>query len=347
MANEVLKRDSNNVPVLGAVTNDSDQFIKMLRIDPTTGRLMVSADISGGMTNPMTSKNDIIIGDTGGVPIRLGENNTADPYALISQGNGTSNPISWVKTLGQNAVNGIYNAANLITASNPVIEATGLISALSTYQLKRVYADYAGSANVATGDTYINLTGASITATLQTPTAGEIHYFINTSATVNTIDTVGGEVIGNQATQAGSISIQPGEVLAVVGDGGNWLYLYARTHSDLYTPTLTGVANITTLTLKRATWERIGNKVNVDLVVDAEPTNNNTQTTFGIDFPLAQAIANDYEVCGMGHSVDGTANQHGLAVYGDATNDRAEVTYYETHGATDTLNIHFSYMVAS
>lgn len=321
----------------GSVTNTEFQYINTLTSNAQT-------QINAKMTNPMTSKNDIIIGDTGGVPIRLAENNTADPFALISQGNGTSLPISWKKTIGDNAVNGINNATNLITASNPVIETTGLTSILSAYA-KRVYADYTGSANVSAGDTYIALSGSTITATLQTPTAGEIHYFINTSATVNTIDTSGGEVIGNQATQAGSISIQPGEVLGVVGDGSNWLYLYARTHSDLYVPTLTAVLNINSLTLKRGTWERIGNKVNVDLVVDAEPTSNNTQTTFGIDFPLAQAIGNDYEVIGMGHSIDGTANQHGLAVYGDVTNDRAEVTYYETHGATDTLNIHFSYMI--
>lgn len=322
----------------GSVTNTEFQYINTLTSNAQT-------QINAKMTNPMTSKNDIIIGDTGGVPIRLAENNTADPFALISQGNGTSLPISWVKTIGTNAVNGINNATNLITASNPVIEATGLTSILSTYQAKRVYADYAGSANVSAGDTYIALSGSTITATLQTPTAGEIHYFINTSATVNTIDTSGGEVIGNQATQAGSISIQPGEVLGVVGDGSNWLYLYARSHSDLYVPTLTAVANITTLTMRSAHWERVGNKVTVDLVVDAEPSANNTQTTFGIDIPLAKNFINNYDVIGMGHSVDGTANQHGLAVYADTTNDRAECTYYETHGATDTLNIHFSYMI--
>lgn len=45
--NDVLKRDQNDVTVLGAITNDSDQFIKMLRIDPATGRLIVSAVIAG------------------------------------------------------------------------------------------------------------------------------------------------------------------------------------------------------------------------------------------------------------------------------------------------------------
>jgi hypothetical protein len=51
MADEILKRDQNRVPVLGAITNDSDQFLKMLRIDPVTGRLLVSAVIAGAPGN--------------------------------------------------------------------------------------------------------------------------------------------------------------------------------------------------------------------------------------------------------------------------------------------------------
>jgi len=45
MADEILKRDENHVPVLGGITDNAAQEIRMLRVDPTTGRLMVS--ISG------------------------------------------------------------------------------------------------------------------------------------------------------------------------------------------------------------------------------------------------------------------------------------------------------------
>lgn len=48
MADEILKRDQNFVTVLGGVTDDSDQDIIMLRVDPITKRLLVSATISGG-----------------------------------------------------------------------------------------------------------------------------------------------------------------------------------------------------------------------------------------------------------------------------------------------------------
>lgn len=51
MANEILKRDENHITVLGGVTNDSDQDVIMLRVDPITKRLLVSATGgSGGYT---------------------------------------------------------------------------------------------------------------------------------------------------------------------------------------------------------------------------------------------------------------------------------------------------------
>lgn len=42
MADEVLKRDQNNITVAGGVTNDANQEIRMLRIDPVTGGLITS-----------------------------------------------------------------------------------------------------------------------------------------------------------------------------------------------------------------------------------------------------------------------------------------------------------------
>ena len=41
MSNEILKRDQNFVTVLAGVTNDADQDITMLRVDPITKRLLV------------------------------------------------------------------------------------------------------------------------------------------------------------------------------------------------------------------------------------------------------------------------------------------------------------------
>ncbi len=54
MASEILKRDQNHVTVLGGVTDDSNQDIVMLRVDPITKRLLIST--TGGIgTGTVTS----------------------------------------------------------------------------------------------------------------------------------------------------------------------------------------------------------------------------------------------------------------------------------------------------
>ncbi len=48
MADEILLRDQNSITVLGAITDDSAQEIRMVRVDPTTGRILASATGVGG-----------------------------------------------------------------------------------------------------------------------------------------------------------------------------------------------------------------------------------------------------------------------------------------------------------
>lgn len=51
MGDEIITRDQNFVTVLAGITDDSNQYIKMLRVDPTTKRLLVSATgLPGGGT---------------------------------------------------------------------------------------------------------------------------------------------------------------------------------------------------------------------------------------------------------------------------------------------------------
>ena len=48
MASDILKRDQNSIPVLGGITDDANQEIRMLRVDPTTGRLLITGTGGGG-----------------------------------------------------------------------------------------------------------------------------------------------------------------------------------------------------------------------------------------------------------------------------------------------------------
>lgn len=58
--NEIAKRDENFVPVLTGITDDSDGLIRMLRVDPVTGRLLisVSGSSSSGFQQPTSGTVD-------------------------------------------------------------------------------------------------------------------------------------------------------------------------------------------------------------------------------------------------------------------------------------------------
>jgi hypothetical protein len=112
-----------------------------------------------------------------------------------------------------------------------------------------------------------------------------------------------------------------------------------------YTPTLTGVTNVASSTARQATYMRVGNTVTVAGQIDVTPTANNARTTIGVSLPIASNFSTAYQAGGSGHTTANTTAGHGLAIYSDATNDRVEFDYYETHGALDTFTYQFSYEV--
>ena len=61
---EILKRDQNSAVVLGGVTDDIYQYIRMLRVDPVSGRLLISDSGGGG---PIASQEIDFTGAVNGV----------------------------------------------------------------------------------------------------------------------------------------------------------------------------------------------------------------------------------------------------------------------------------------
>lgn len=114
--------------------------------------------------------------------------------------------------------------------------------------------------------------------------------------------------------------------------------------ADVYTPTLTSVANVAASTAYECQYSQVGAVVTVSGQVAIDPTAGATLTRLGISLPVPSSLT-AAEQCG------GTAAQPDLAgavaaIRGDATNDRAELAY--TTGA-DVANrawaIQFSYLV--
>jgi hypothetical protein len=61
MANEIAKRDENLIPVALGVTDDANKEVRMLRADPTSKRLKVSATIPGFTGTTSVSGNYVIL----------------------------------------------------------------------------------------------------------------------------------------------------------------------------------------------------------------------------------------------------------------------------------------------
>ena len=113
-----------------------------------------------------------------------------------------------------------------------------------------------------------------------------------------------------------------------------------------YTPTLTGVTNVTSSTAFVCQYMRVGNTVTVSGKISVTPTANNTQTILGVSLPIASNFAAEENCGGLAHTINNTAaDQHGASIYADATNDRATFDYYETHGAADSFSFTFTYRI--
>lgn len=64
MASEIILRDQNFVTVLAGVTDNSALDIRMLRVNPSTGRLLVSGVGGGGAVDSVNGQTGIVVLDT-------------------------------------------------------------------------------------------------------------------------------------------------------------------------------------------------------------------------------------------------------------------------------------------
>ena len=113
-----------------------------------------------------------------------------------------------------------------------------------------------------------------------------------------------------------------------------------------YTPTLTGVNNVTSTTAYEAQWMQIGKVVTVSGKIGVEPTANNTSTRVRISLPVASNFATQQQCSGAGSNVDTTTTAHPVRIVADTTNNEAELGYYETHGtASEDMTFIFTYLI--
>ena len=108
-----------------------------------------------------------------------------------------------------------------------------------------------------------------------------------------------------------------------------------------YTPTLTGVTNITGTTAYACQYMRVGNIVTVSGKMNIDFTSTGL-TEVGVSLPIASSISNDFEV---GGTISTGENTISGAVLGDATNNRAHVSLQTASSAGYNFFFTFTYQV--
>lgn len=117
--------------------------------------------------------------------------------------------------------------------------------------------------------------------------------------------------------------------------------------SGTYTPTLTAVANSASRTAYTMQWIRVGNVVTVSGMFDAAATTGATQVKIGMTLPIASSLSAQEQLGGGGASTgQGVAlGNVAVAVYADATNDRAELRFLPPNTTVENYMVSFSYLV--
>jgi len=110
-----------------------------------------------------------------------------------------------------------------------------------------------------------------------------------------------------------------------------------------YTPTLTNVANLDATTARSCTWLRIGASVLVAGQLDADPNTTAAATRIGISLPVASNFSTAFQ-CGGSGAASAISGQS-VAIYADATNDRAQMEWKAVDITNQTICFSFLYQV--
>lgn len=110
----------------------------------------------------------------------------------------------------------------------------------------------------------------------------------------------------------------------------------------IYTPTLTGITNVTSSTAYECGYIGVGQEISVSRMrIDVIPTTTGT-TRIRASLPVASTIIGVYHLEGSGEDTPGTT---GASVQGDTTNNEALIEFTASTATLHTFHINFGYRI--
>lgn len=113
--------------------------------------------------------------------------------------------------------------------------------------------------------------------------------------------------------------------------------------SGTYTPTVTMVLNLDSVTAHGCQYLRVGNVVTVSGEVGFDCTSIGSLTQFRVSLPIASNFSNAYE-CAGGGAEKFTAAQSACTIQADTTNDAASIIFRASSSAS-SIFFSFTYQI--
>lgn len=156
---------------------------------------------------------------------------------------------------------------------------------------------------------------------------GAVNYNHNTDAM--TLDTAG----------ATAVTISSAGLVTLAG------LLTGTSITNTYTPTLTGVSNVSATSASVSGWIRIGNAVLVFTRISVTATASGTFTQLRCSLPVASNFGTGSQCVGVGGIVNNNTEVGVVGVQGDTTNDEADLRFVSTSTAARVYSVVFGYIV--
>ena len=264
---------------------------------------------------------------------------------------GTSyNPQAWNGTSGvasnATADAGLGNVESSAVGSPSAVDHwdRGIMAAVRNYVLDTDGGLAAGgTANAITLTTNQALSSAHVAAGL---TLSFRATATNTGATTLNVDTIGAVSVVDQfgaALAAGAITSGGIYTVRYNSNTAKWVLVTPGMSTGSYTPTLTGVLNVTATTAYPAYYCRLNNNVIVFGTCGVNPTAI-ARTQVGISLPVASAFTESIQANGISSALTGGDVRAGQ-IYGDYTNDRVQLDWFCATTGNQNIRFLFAYTV--
>lgn len=181
---------------------------------------------------------------------------------------------------------------------------------------------------------------------IQTPGSGYSTKFSITSAGLctahNDFAVLGNATLGDAATD--TVDVKGRIFGSNIHNNANGLAGASYIGSSTFTPSGTGMSNVSTITPAKAQLMRVGNVVTVSGTVDVGPTAGAATTTFRLTLGVASNLAALSDLAGSAAFIAGST--HGpVIVYADTANDQAFFSFTSASTSTHSITYQFTYEV--